>query len=154
MSLLFLLWSTPVWAEAQETVSLSRYFTTKVCYSGGECVGPTAKNVGAANIQLKLAPFRKMDVQGKDAWEKNSVTEEGVTFKSEIHLIEYARPGKYKYYIYVMLRSGKREGVVKKFNMKSLDELKEVVLEDKPVKTSRGTIQAQLVLGLPLPMAL
>lgn len=151
MNLLFLLWVIPTWATDAEPVSLSRYFAINTCDTSSQCTGPGAKNVESANLSLELVPFHKGTLAGWHARDQNSLAMDGVVFQSEIHLVKHAKPGKYAYYIYAMLRSGKRNGKIKTINLKSLKDLGVVVLTDEPVKTAGGTIQAQLVLGPPLP---
>lgn len=146
---LFLLgFSIPSWATTNESVSLARYFTIKTCYEGQkECTGPVSKQLELANTDIELTPFKKGTSQGLDGWDRQTLTEENIAFNSEIHLIKHLKPGKYKYYIYVMLRSGKRNGKIKKIHLKELSDLKEITLTDEPVKFKGGTLQAQFVLG-------
>lgn len=146
MSLLFLLWSISARAETAEPVSLVRYFATTVCYAKENCVGPAVKNLEASQVTMQLEAFRKGNSSGWHAWDRNSLTESGVTLKSEIHVVKHAEPREFRYSIYAMLRSGKREGVVKTIYLKKMEDLRRIVLKDKPVKTGKGTVQAELVL--------
>lgn len=145
--LLVLGFSVSSWAAENESVSLSRYFTIKTCYDGQGCVGPAAMQMESANSEIELKPFKKGNVQGVDGWDRQTLTESNIPFKSEIHLIKHSKPGKYKYYLYTMLRSGKRNGKIKTINLKELSDLKEITLTDEPVKVMGGTVQAQLVVG-------
>src|SRR5690242_9692973 len=143
MKILMLLSFISATTWAAESVSLSRYFTIKTCYKNEECLGPTVKNIESANVKLNLSSFNKGGVSGLHAWDRSSMVEDSVPFKSEIHLIKHTKPGKYKYYLYAMLRSGKgRPGAVKMIHLKDLSELKDVVLTDDPIEFGGGTLQA------------
>jgi hypothetical protein len=126
--------------------SISRYITIKTCNHAGECIGPTAKNLESANLDLEMQPAHGK-AEGHDAWDRQEITEAGVKIKSEIHVIRYKKPEKYTYYIYAMLRTGKRNGVIKTLSLKRWEDFKEFVLTDSPLKTANGTIHAQLAVG-------
>lgn len=147
MQLLLFLWLAAVPSAHAEAFSLSRYFTVKTCFTNSGCVGPTAKSIESANQRIDLEPFHKSGLEGLDGWERTYVASDGVLFHAEIHVIKYAHPGKYKYYIYTMLRSGKREGKIKKVFLKELEDFKEFTISDRPIKTKNGTAQVQLVVG-------
>lgn len=145
--IVFLLLSGAAQAAEEEVISLSRHFTLKTCDAEKHCVGPIAQNIEMSKVELKLTPFQKSTMKGLDGWDRNSLTEKGITFKSEIHLIKFAKPGKYKYYVYAMLRSGKRNGKIKKINFRELSDLKETIITDDPIKMKDATLQAQFVFG-------
>lgn len=134
-------------AAGAETFKLSRWFTMKACNGEAKCMGPIAEDKDKAAQTLTLEPFKKGGKEGWHAYDRNELVENGITFKSEIHVIKWKKPGKYKYYIYAMLRSGNREGKVLMQDLKSLKSFKEKTLTDKPVPIVGGTLQAQLVLG-------
>jgi hypothetical protein len=146
--------STPIIQEASKakerrSITLSRYLTIKTCYTGqNKCIGPVAKELDKANIEMVLEPFFKGDVEGEIAHDKHRIVENGVPFKSEIRVLK--KKNKEEYNIYMMLRSGpgvKRNGKVKTFTVIDLSKLSETKISDDPIKFDGGTLQAELVLG-------
>jgi hypothetical protein len=79
---------------------------------------------------------------GPPSWD-----EEGVPIRTEIHVIRRARAGKPRFYLYAMLRTGKRNGKIRTLDLRDPSDLKEVVLTDEPIRYPGGTLQAQLVIG-------
>jgi hypothetical protein len=136
-------------AEESRSITLSRYLTIKTCYTGQKkCIGPVAKELDKANIQMVLEPFFKGDVQGEIAHDKHRIVENGIAFKTEIRFLK--KQNEEGYYIYMMLRSGpgvKRNGKVKTFKVIDLSKLSETKISDDPIKFDCGTLQAELVLG-------
>ena len=134
--------------SAAEVIKISRYLTLKSCYTGQKCIGPVAKDLENANVELKMKPIHKGDLQGQTAGSSFGLSEDGIPFKSEIQITK--KDGEEGYYIYMMLRSGqglKRHGKVHTFTVKNLSELKQTILKDAPIATKNGTLQAELVFG-------
>jgi hypothetical protein len=131
----------------KETVSFSRYFTIKTCYTNKGCIGPVAKQIEAANTRIALTPFRKGDAMGEDGWDRQRLTEENIPFQSELHIMKHSNPGKHKFSLYVMLRSGKRNGVIKTFHFDDPEQIKQFTVTDKTIPFKGGVLQAQIVIG-------
>jgi hypothetical protein len=139
-------------AAQSEVLTLSRYFTVKTCYKDASCIGPVAKNIERANIQLELKPGKQGSAVASQAWDRAQVTDDGLQFKSEIHILKHKKPGPFKYTVLMKLRSGNRESKVQKLQLKSLKELDQTVISDEPIAFEGGTLQAQLVIGPKLPL--
>ena len=136
------------------TISISRYFSVKTCYTGQACTGPVARNLEKSNIELIMDPYSKGKNRGYTAFDENKIFENGVPFKSEIRITK--TEGKEGYHVYIMLRSGpslKRNGKIKTFSVKSLSRLSETIVADKPINFEGGTLQVELILGPPLSLS-
>jgi hypothetical protein len=142
-------------AEESEVIPLLRYFIISPCTAQRKCIAPEAKQLETAQVKLKLEPFSKGG-KGVHGWDKNSLTLNHITFRSEIHLIRWQTPKKSKFYLYAMLRSGKRNGKLKMIDFDELSEIQNVLLTDDPIKTKKGFLKAQLLISstvnLPSPM--
>ena len=145
---------TFTWASEKESITLSGNFLFKTCRKGLECIGPRLQDPPYPEVaEIELSPFHKGKESGLEGWHRDTVTEKGITFKSEIHIVKHAKPGKYQYYVYAMLRSGNRNGKVKKIKLKELSILGSTTITDDPIKYSEdGMIQAQYSFGSPVEM--
>ncbi|MGZ3692725.1 MAG: hypothetical protein ACXWQO_00525 [Bdellovibrionota bacterium] len=141
----------PVWAAEDVPFPLYRYFKIKTCTKEGKCSEFLSKGLATREIELKMTHSHSKGINGgSDGRDLNRIIENGIPFKSEIHIIRYKQPAKIAYYVYLMLRSGpgtKRHGKLKTFSMQDMSEFKEVTLTDDPIPFKGGTLQAQLVVG-------
>ena len=136
------------WAAETETVTVSRHFTFTTCDTSGKCSEQIAErsDTDVGEAILTLLPSGK--VAGLDAWDRNKVIIGDIVFQSEIHLIKYDHTGAYRYYLYAMLRSGRRHGKTRKIRFNDFSTVSRVVLADMPIHARSGTLQARLVFGL------
>ncbi len=147
MNFLFLLLFFPQFSLAKETFTLERAIRVKTCLNGGTCTEflPQENEIPTIRIALEKS-FAKGINGGVDGWDRHKISAENITFKSEIHLIQYTNKS---IYLYAMLRSGsgtKRNGNVHKVSLESASALKPILIQDEPIPFNRGTVQAQLVI--------
>jgi len=138
---------TPEITTQAETISFTRYFTTTVCDSKNNCIGPTVKDIENSQVVLHLRPFRKGGKNGATAADENRLMEEGIPFISGIRITRDDRND--EYYVHMMLRSGAstaRNGVIKTFTLKDFADLQQVTISDKPIKVNDKTVKVDLVL--------
>jgi hypothetical protein len=133
--------------------TFSRNFAIKRCYQKNDCTGPIIDNPQNGNVEIKFTPFGKGGVRGMSWRDKNEMLKDGIVFSSVINIVKHESPKKEGYFIYIMLRSGNREGRVKTFNIHDLSELNNLSIEDFPIAYKDGTLQAQLILNRPRPHA-
>jgi hypothetical protein len=135
-------------ATAEPASSLNRYLMITVCFDGGECLGPVAKDLENSSVDLKFESCGGKCGKGASAVDRIRVVDEGVPFNAEIRVTRIG--GLDEYYVYTMLRSGptlKRHGKVKTFRIKDLAKFDEVRVKDEPIKFNGGTLKAELVVG-------
>jgi hypothetical protein len=123
------------------TLTLSRHVEVRSCASKKHC--GEWRSLGEDPAVLKFAPFGKAKGSGVDAWSRQSVRTNGTNIKTEIHLVRHKTAGNQKYFVYLMIRTGKRHGETLGYNMREITELRERSLMDKRA----GKLQARLVIG-------
>lgn len=123
------------------TLTLSRHVEVRSCSSKKHC--GEWRSLGEDPALLKLAPFGTGKRGGYDAWSRQSIKTSGTTIKTEIHFVRHKNAGPYKYFVYLMIRTGKHHGQTLGWNLHELTELRERALLDK----RSGKLQARLVIG-------
>ena len=123
------------------TLTLSRHVEVRSCASKKHC--GEWRSLGEDPAVLKFSPVGRGKNGGDDAWSRQSLKTNGTTIKTEIHLVRHKNPGVKKYFVYLMIRTGKRHGQTLGYNMHELTELRERALLDK----RSGKLQARLVIG-------
>ncbi len=133
-----------------KTIVLSRYLAIKTCSTKGKCTGPSIKGLDKADLKFTMKPISDGNEKGLTASDVFSITEEGISFNSEIRVTK--KDDSPEYEVYMMLKSGPAEEPEKKirtFRLKDLAYLPETRITDSPIKYKNGTLQAELVLGPP-----
>ncbi len=133
----------PPVASATPSVEFTRSIVTTFCPRKNKCEKPVTH--GEQTVTLKLEPYHKGD-SGLTGEDKIEIIDRQVPIKTEIRVIK--KTGSDDFYVYMLIRSGagsSREGKVKTVSVKSLAELVNVTVDDKPVEVKGGTLKPQLV---------
>lgn len=143
LSFLFLTYLAPAQEAKTIPFDLHRHLELTICDPSGNC---ETHRMSSEAVHFDLEKFSGKG-KGWDGWDRTRNEVNGITFKTEIHVIKHLNAGKYQYYIYAMIRSSTREGKLLRWNLKDLSELKERALEDAIIKFNGGTMQAKLVIS-------
>lgn len=116
------------------------------CDSKKHCSTTNPGKDDASGGRLEFNPISGKAV-GHDAWIREATEARGVKIRTEIHVIRYEPAGKYAYYVYVMLRTGRRNGIIRTWNLQRWEDLAETVVTDRPYPLPNGTLTASLKIG-------
>jgi hypothetical protein len=123
------------------TLTLSRHVEVRSCASKKHC--GEWRSLGEDPAVLKFTPVGRGKNGGFDAWSRQNLKTNGTTIKTEIHFVRHKNTSASKYFVYLMIRTGKRHGQTLGYNMRTLTELRERALIDK----RSGKLQARMVIG-------
>jgi hypothetical protein len=123
------------------SVTFHRRVEVRECYSRRQC--SQWRSLGEDPATLPLQAFGKAGLSGFDGWSRQALRVHQTTVKTEIHLVRHATPGPYKYFLYAMIRTGKRHGQTLEWNLHDLNQIQQRALLDKP----SGRFQARMIIG-------
>ncbi len=152
LALLPILAVAPALALASETVKFSRYVAIETCYRTGKCVGPAAKNIENANVELPLVPFNEgTKTSGLVGTHEFSFTDSGKKITGAIRVVKHLAPAHLagKYTVTAMLDvPGSKKTKTVRVRLDDFNQLDEVTVVGDRMKTKNGkTVQPELVLG-------
>jgi hypothetical protein len=133
-------------AFAGETVRFSRYLAIETCYRGSKCVGPAAKNIEEANVELSLEPFKEGGkASGLMGVHEFSFLDNGKRITGAIRVVKHYSPAHLsgKYTVTAMLRNK-----TVRVRLDDFSQLDEVTVVGDRMKAKNGvTLQPELVVG-------
>lgn len=133
-------------AEANESLSLSRQLIVETCDYNGKCHEVASDKEASGSVAIELSTFHKGRVTGVHGQDTLQISSNGVPFKSEI----FVNKVKSGYSVYAVLRSGKgtrRNGVTKKTLIETISEFKPVTLTDAPITIDGKEYRAKLIIS-------
>ncbi|HUP57648.1 MAG TPA: hypothetical protein VM598_09370 [Bdellovibrionota bacterium] len=139
-------------AYASEVVKFSRYLAIETCYRSNKCVGPAARNIEEANVELSLLPFKEgAQASGLMGIHEFSFTDNGKKITGAIRVVKHLSPAHLsgKYTVTAMLDSpNHKKGKTVRVRLDDFSQLDEVTVVGDRVKAKNGvTLQPELVVG-------